>query len=66
MKILLVEDEPKLNLFIKKGLEEQGYVTDSTTDGIAALDLTSVTQYDLVILDLMLPPTSRSQVPAGV
>src|SRR6478736_4037575 len=55
MKILLVEDEPKLNLFIKKGLDEQGYVTDSTTDGIAALDLTSVTQYDLVILDLMLP-----------
>ena len=55
MKILLVEDEPKLNLFIKKGLEEQGYVTDSTTNGINALDLASVTQYDLVILDLMLP-----------
>ena len=55
MKILLVEDEPKLNLFIKKGLEEQGYVTDSTTNGIAALDMVSVTQYDLVILDLMLP-----------
>jgi len=55
MKILLVEDEPKLNLFIKKGLEQQGYVVDSINDGTAALDMVSVTQYDLVILDLMLP-----------
>ena len=55
MKILLVEDEPKLNQFIKKGLEQQGYVVDSATDGIVALDMVSVTQYDLVILDLMLP-----------
>src|SRR5690349_7346449 len=55
MKILLVEDEPKLNQFVKKGLEQQGYVVDSTIDGSTALEMVSVTPYDLVILDLMLP-----------
>lgn len=55
MKILLVEDEPKINQFIRKGLEQQGYIVDSTTDGSSALDMVSVTSYDLVILDLMLP-----------
>jgi two-component system copper resistance phosphate regulon response regulator CusR len=55
MKILLVEDEPKINQFIKKGLEQQGYVVDSTYDGSAALEMVSVSDYDLVILDLMLP-----------
>jgi DNA-binding response OmpR family regulator len=55
MKILLVEDEPKINLFVKKGLEQQGYVVDSVTDGSAALEMVSVAPYDLVILDLMLP-----------
>jgi two-component system copper resistance phosphate regulon response regulator CusR len=55
MKILLVEDEPKINQFVKKGLEQQGYVVDSTTDGSTALEMVSVSPYDLVILDLMLP-----------
>ena len=55
MKILLVEDEPKINLFIKKGLEQQGYVVDAASSGPSALEMVSVTDYDLVILDLMLP-----------
>jgi two-component system copper resistance phosphate regulon response regulator CusR len=55
MKILLVEDEPKINQFVKKGLEQQGYVVDSTTDGSTALEMVSIAPYDLVILDLMLP-----------
>jgi Response regulators consisting of a CheY-like receiver domain and a winged-helix DNA-binding domain len=39
MKILLVEDEPKLNEFVQKGLEQHGYVVDSVSNGTAALDL---------------------------
>ena len=40
---------------MKKGLEQQGYVVDTTNDGTDALELVSVSDYDLVILDLMLP-----------
>jgi DNA-binding response OmpR family regulator len=58
MKILLVEDEPKLNQFVKKGLEQQGYQVDSVLHGSEAIDLAAVTRYDLIILDLMLPGQS--------
>jgi DNA-binding response OmpR family regulator len=62
MKILLVEDEPRLNEFIFKGLKEQGYSVDSATNGSSALDLAATESYDLVILDLMLPGQSGFEV----
>lgn len=62
MKILLVEDEPKLNQFVKKGLEQNGYSVDSTTNGSTAIEMAAVTNYDLVILDLMLPGQSGFEV----
>ena len=62
MKILLVEDEPKLNQFVKKGLEQQGYVVDGVTNGAAAIEMAAVTPYDLIILDLMLPGQSGFEV----
>src|SRR5689334_2945053 len=62
MKILLVEDEPKLNQFVKKGLEQSGYSVDSTTNGSNAIEMAAVTNYDLVILDLMLPGQSGFEV----
>ncbi len=62
MKILLVEDEPKLNEFIRKGLEQQGYVTDSVINGTDALHLAATEPYDLIILDLMLPGLSGFDV----
>lgn len=55
MRVLLVEDEPKLNVFVKKGLEQQGYVVDSVANGSEALHLAATEQYDVIILDLMLP-----------
>ncbi len=55
MKILLVEDEPKLNEFVKKGLEQNGYVVDSVDNGSEALNLAASEAYDLIVLDLMLP-----------
>ncbi|GHM99364.1 DNA-binding response regulator [Cytophagales bacterium WSM2-2] len=55
MKILLVEDEPKLNEFVRKGLEQNGYAVDSVGNGSEALTLAASEPYDLIILDLMLP-----------
>jgi len=55
MKILLIEDEVKLAGFIKMALEQEGYVTDHETDGTTGLQSAMVNNYDLILLDLMLP-----------
>ena len=55
MRILIVEDEPKLARFIQKGLAEELFTADVATDGQAALDRARTTAYDLVILDVMIP-----------
>ncbi len=62
MKILLVEDEPKLNEFVKKGLEQNGYTVDSVSNGTTALDLAASQSYDLIVLDLMLPGQNGFEV----
>ncbi|HWB82963.1 MAG TPA: response regulator transcription factor [Bryobacteraceae bacterium] len=55
MRILLVEDEPRVAGFIAKGLREQTYAVDVASDGEAALYQAAINEYDLVILDVMLP-----------
>ncbi len=55
MRILLVEDETRVAGFIARGLREQSYAVDIAADGEQALYLAAVNQYDLVILDVMLP-----------
>ncbi len=55
MRVLLVEDEPRVAGFIAKGLREQTYAVDIARDGEEALYYAGVNQYDLVILDVMLP-----------
>ena len=55
MRILLVEDEPSAALMLAKGLREQAYAVDVAADGEAALYQASINDYDLVILDVMLP-----------
>jgi heavy metal response regulator len=55
MRILEVEDEPRIADFIRKGLTEQGYAVDLASDGDEALDWVTVAPYDLIILDVMLP-----------
>jgi DNA-binding response OmpR family regulator len=62
MKILLVEDEIKLARFIKIGLEQSGHVTDMVHDGSKGLEMAAVNQYDLIILDLMLPGQNGFEV----
>lgn len=58
MRILLVEDEKGVANFIKKGLEEELYTIDHSVDAEGGLNLISVNQYDLIILDIMLPGMS--------
>ncbi|MEQ8906198.1 response regulator transcription factor [Ekhidna sp.] len=54
-KVLLVEDEPGVAAFIKKGLEEESYQVHVAYDGHLAIQLLSGNQFDLIILDLILP-----------
>jgi len=55
MRILVVEDERKIAEFIRRGLKEEGYSVDVAYDGEAGYHLAHVNDYDLIILDLMLP-----------
>jgi len=55
MRILLIEDEKKISAFIRRGLKEEGYAVDAAFDGEEGLALGSENEYDLVILDVMLP-----------
>jgi len=55
MRILLIEDEKKVASFIKKGLEEEYYTVDVAYDGKEGSKLALSEEYDLIILDLMLP-----------
>lgn len=54
MKILVVEDDEKIASFIKKGLQEESYSVDVTTNGYEAIYLVETNAYDLVLLDLMI------------
>lgn len=62
MRILLVEDEVKLASFIKRGLVAERYAVDIASDGRSGLELAQTYQYDLVVLDLMLPAMDGSEV----
>jgi two-component system, OmpR family, copper resistance phosphate regulon response regulator CusR len=55
MRILLVEDEPSAAQMLAKGLREQSYAVDVAADGEAAVYQAGINDYDLVILDVMLP-----------
>lgn len=55
MKLLIVEDEPKLISFIKRGLEENGFETDIAYDGNVGERLAKTGNYDVIILDINLP-----------
>jgi two-component system copper resistance phosphate regulon response regulator CusR len=55
MRILLVEDESKVARFIARGLEAARYAVDAAADGRTGLELANAYQYDLIVLDLMLP-----------
>jgi len=55
MRILIIEDEKKISDFIKRGLKEENYTVDCAYDGEEGHFLATTNEYDLIILDLMLP-----------
>ena len=55
MRLLVIEDELKLSDYLHKGLSENGYVVDVARDGIQGRHLATQGEYDLLLLDLMLP-----------
>src|SRR6266498_89964 len=64
MKILVVEDDRKVAGFIEQGLREEGYVVDVAPDGDQGTMLAHVYDYDLLVLDVMLPKKTGLQLAA--
>jgi heavy metal response regulator len=62
MRLLVVEDEKKVASFIKKGLEEEGYVVDLAADGESGLRMALDQVHDLIVLDLHLPKKNGLRV----
>jgi len=62
MKILIIEDEPRVASFIKEGLEEKGYETEVAYDGLSGEKASMAPGIDLVILDLIIPGKSGIEV----
>ncbi len=55
MRVLVVEDDPKIASFVVKGLKQSGYAVDHAADGEAGLNLAETTNYDAAVIDIMLP-----------
>lgn len=66
MKILIVEDEPKTGDYLRQGLSEAGFVVDLARTGTDGLHLAAQGEYELVILDVMLPGMDGWQVLAAL
>jgi DNA-binding response OmpR family regulator len=62
MRILLVEDEPRMATVIAKGLREATYAVDIAADGDAALYESSINDYDVIVLDVLLPQRDGFEV----
>ena len=62
MRILVVEDEKKLAPYIKKGLEENHFAIDVSHDGEEGLFMLNTNEYDLVILDILLPKKNGLEI----
>ncbi len=55
MRLLLIEDSPRLRSVLQKGLSREGYAVDTARDGREGLWLATENEYDVIVLDLMLP-----------
>ena len=62
MRVLVVEDEPRIADFVARGLAENGYSVDTARDGEEALHWPSVAEFDVIILDVMLPRVDGIEV----
>jgi two-component system, OmpR family, response regulator len=62
VRVLVVEDEPKLAELLRRGLREEGLVADVALSGAVALERVADTTYDVIVLDVMLPDLSGIEV----
>jgi two-component system OmpR family response regulator len=62
MRLLVVEDEPKMGVLLRRGLERAGYAVDVAPDGEEALWRAGATSYDAILLDRMLPGIDGAEV----
>ncbi|VAW37534.1 Two component signal transduction response regulator [hydrothermal vent metagenome] len=62
MRFLVVEDEKKVAGFIKRGLEQEGYIVDLAVDGMEGEEYATSRSYDMIILDIMLPKKDGLEV----
>jgi len=62
MRFLVVEDEKKVAGFIKRGLEQEGYIVDLAVDGMEGEEYATSRGYDMIILDIMLPKKDGLEV----
>ncbi len=62
MRILIIEDNPKMSLALQKGLREHGFAADASTSGFDGEEMATSGVYDLVLLDLMLPDRDGVEV----
>jgi heavy metal response regulator len=62
MRVLLVEDDLRIASFVVKGLQENAYAVDTATNGTDALYQASINDYDVIILDVMLPQKNGFEV----
>ena len=62
MRILVIEDEARIQAFLARGLEAEGYTVVAAGDGREGIDLATGTHWDLVVLDLLLPGLNGLQV----
>ncbi|CAN5149087.1 response regulator transcription factor [soil metagenome] len=62
MNILIIEDEAKIASFVKRGLEAEGFAVRTASDGVGGLEMVKSSDFDLVILDLILPNLNGEEV----
>ena len=62
MNVLVVQDDARIASFVKRGLEAEGFAVRTASDGAEGLRLTESTNFDLIILDLVLPTVTGEEV----
>ena len=62
MRILIAEDEIKINTIVEESLQKEGYTVDAVMDGKYAISFFNIHHYDLIILDLMMPEINGEDV----
>jgi DNA-binding response OmpR family regulator len=62
VNVLVVQDDPRVTSFIKRGLEAEGFAVRTTSDGAEGLNMSRSLDFDLIVLDLPLPSVSGAEI----